>query len=68
MIYKVSYVVRDGKTAGGIKNQSQAPEIGGIVRIGLQEFEIIEVHEIMPPRGEFLYLHATIEPVSQLVS
>jgi hypothetical protein len=63
MIYKVSYVVRDGSQAGGIKNEQERPHIGTIVRIGPNQFEVVEVHEVMPARGDFLYLHATIEPI-----
>lgn len=65
MIYKVSYVVRDGTLPGGIKNEQQRPHVGTIVRIGPNQFEVVEVHEVMPPRENFLYLHATIEPVKQ---
>jgi hypothetical protein len=65
MIYKVSYVVSDGSLPGGIKNETEPPIVGMIVKIGPNEFEVIEVHEIMPPRGDFLYLHATIEPARE---
>lgn len=63
MIFKVSYVVRDGTLPGGIKNEQQRPHVGTIVRIGPNQFEVVEVHEVMPPRGDFLYLHATVEPL-----
>jgi len=64
MIYKVSYVVLDGTLPGGIKNETERPQIGNRVRIGKHVFEIVDVQEVMPPRGDFLYLHATIEPVA----
>lgn len=63
MIYKVSYVVGDGSKPGSIKNEMKRPEIGDVVRIGPDEFKIVDVYEIMPPRGEFLYLHATVEQI-----
>ena len=63
MIYKVSYVVQNGEFPGGIKNQEDKPEVGAQVQIGPRTFEIIEVFEIMPPRDDFLFLHATIKPV-----
>jgi hypothetical protein len=63
MIYKVSYVVADGKLPGAIKNENKAPEIGSRVRLGLHTFEIIDVYEVMPPRGNFAYMHAIVEPV-----
>ena len=65
MIYKVSYVVSDASFPGGIKNESERPEVGSMVRIGPNEFEIIDVYEVMPPRGDFHYLHATIEPIRE---
>ena len=61
MIYKVSYVVADGSLPGGIKNESERPQVGNRVRIGSHEFEIMDVQEVMPPRGDFLYMLATIE-------
>jgi hypothetical protein len=65
MIYKVSYVVSDGGLPGGIKNETERPTVGKTVRIGPNDFEVVEVHEIMPGRGDFHYLHATIEPVPE---
>lgn len=65
MIYKVSYVVSDGSLPGGIKNETSPPQVGESVRIGRHEFQIIAVHEVMPPRDNFLYLHATVEPAHE---
>jgi hypothetical protein len=31
--------------------------------LGNEEYEIIDVAELMPPRGDFAYLHATCRPV-----
>jgi hypothetical protein len=66
LIYKVSYVVRDGRLPGGIKNETERPEVGNYVKFGRHEFKIIEIEEVMPPSGNFLYLHATIEPVAEV--
>lgn len=63
MIYKVSYVVIGGKHPGGIMNHIEPPKVGDRVEIGKMTFEIIEVQEIMPPRGDFQFLHATVRPV-----
>lgn len=65
MIYKVSYVVLNGEYPGGIKNEEAAPQPGTKVRIGRTEFEVIEVHSIMPPRENFQFLHATVKPVEE---
>ncbi|MFN2132017.1 MAG: hypothetical protein ACK2VD_15910 [Anaerolineae bacterium] len=63
MIYKVSFVVQGGTHPGGIQNFDKRPEIGDRLELGKNTFEIIEVLEIIPPRGEFGYLHATCKPL-----
>jgi hypothetical protein len=63
MIYKVSYVVQGGSYPGGIKNQEEKPEVGAVVLIGPRRFEIIEVFEMMPPREDFQFMHATVRPI-----
>jgi len=65
MIYQVSYVVVGGGHPGTIMNQEERPEVGERVEFAGQKFEIIEVLEIIPPRGDFAYLHATCRPVSE---
>lgn len=59
MIYKVSYVVVGGEHPGAIANVEKAPQVGDRIKLGDKEFEIMEVLELMPPRGEFSFLHAT---------
>jgi hypothetical protein len=63
MIYKVSFVVQGGTHPGGIQNLDERPKLGDILTLGNQQFEIVEVMEIIPPRGDFAYLHATCRPV-----
>jgi hypothetical protein len=63
VIYKVSFVVQGGTHPGGIQNLDKRPEIGDRLELGKNRFEIIEVLEIIPPRGDFAYLHATCRPV-----
>jgi len=62
VIYKVSLVVQGGTHPGGIQNLDKRPEIGDQLNLGGNRFEIIEVLEIIPPRGDFAYLHATCKP------
>ena len=64
MIYKVSYVTTDADHPGAIANVDKPPKIGEKVNLGKETFEIIEVVELMPPRGEFSFLHATCRAVS----
>lgn len=65
MIYKVSYVVMGGEHPGGIINHVMRPKVGDKVEIGKLTFEIVEIHEVMPPRGDFQFLHATVKPVEE---
>jgi hypothetical protein len=62
MVYKVSYVVQGGEYPGGIKNESERPKVGDIVQVGPMMFEVMEIQEIMPPRDDFQFLHATSRP------
>jgi hypothetical protein len=64
-IYKVSYVVKGSNHPGGIMNKDKPPEIGEKFQVGDVLLEILEVVELMPPRGDFYYLHATCEKVSK---
>ncbi len=68
MIYKVSYVVMGGEHPGGIMNHIKRPEVGDRVEIGKLTFEIVEIHEVMPPRGDFQFLHATVKPFEAIKS
>jgi len=63
VIYKVSYVVVGGDFPGGIKNEPEKPKVGDIVQIGRVKFQVTEIHEIIPPRDDFQFLHATVKPL-----
>ncbi len=63
MIYKVSYVVTGAAHAGEIVNMDTPPRVGDRVQLGDEYFEVTEVIELIPPRGEFAYLHATCRPI-----
>jgi hypothetical protein len=65
MIYKVSYVVLGGRHPGAIRNQNEAPKVGDRVRLGRTHFEVVEVSELIPPREDFQFLHATLRPWSK---
>jgi len=64
MIYTVSYVVTDSSHPGMMQNQDYPPEVGQRIRLGEREYEIIEVQELLPTRGDFAYLHATCRPIT----
>jgi len=57
-IYKISIVVRGRRDIGGIQNLEEEPKEGDILLLGNDRFEIQELVELMPPRGNFVYLHA----------
>jgi hypothetical protein len=59
VIYKVSFVVQGGSHPGGIQNLDERPQVGDVFTLGNQAFEIVEVMELMPPRGDYAYMHAT---------
>lgn len=65
MIYKVSYVVVGQPHPGEIINQDESPEVGDLVTLGGEEFEVVEIIDLAPPRGDFAYLHATCRPVQE---
>lgn len=66
MIYKVSYVVTGGSHPGAIVNDDRRPRVGERIELDGEAFEVVEVIDLMPPRGEFAYVHATCEPVADL--
>ncbi len=62
MIYKVSYVIAGGGHPGAMINQNHAPEIGKLVKLGHEMYRIVEVAELLPPMGNFAYLHVICRP------
>lgn len=62
--YKLSIVVPGRRDVGGIQNLEHEPKPGDIIALGDADYEIIDVAELMPPRGDFAYLHATCRPVA----
>ncbi|MGH2619950.1 MAG: hypothetical protein ACRDHG_05190 [Anaerolineales bacterium] len=64
-VYKVSYVVRGGIHPGAIINEDKRPQVGQRVKLGAQEFEVVEVVDLMPARGDFSFLHVTLQPPNQ---
>jgi hypothetical protein len=61
-VYKVSVVVTKSDHPGAIVNLKVAPEVGKSLSLGNEEFTIVEVLELMPPRGDFHFLHVTCIP------
>jgi hypothetical protein len=60
-IFKVSYVVIGEDHPGAILNTDKEPRLGDLVRIGDREFRVVEVQELIPPHGDFHFLHASLK-------
>jgi len=60
-IYKVSYVVKGNPQSSGIVNLDEKPVEGDQLQVGDLVFEILDVVELMPPRGDFFYIHTTCQ-------
>lgn len=61
-VYKVSVVITQENHPGAIVNLDKAPEVGKTIKLGNDEFVIVEVMELMPSRGDFHFLHVTCAP------
>ncbi|MDF1501131.1 MAG: hypothetical protein P1P76_11745 [Anaerolineales bacterium] len=61
-IFKVSYVVAGEQHPGAILNTETRPRRGDHVRLGARDFVVEEVIDLIPPRGDFHYVHATVRP------
>ena len=61
-VYKVSVVVTQGDHPGAILNLQEEPLVGNTLKLGEEEFTILEVLELMPSRGDFHFLHVTCAP------
>ncbi len=64
-IYKISYVVTGKAHPGAIVNTETKPEVGEHVTLGNETFEIVEVVDLMPARGNFHFLHVTCKPIEK---
>ena len=62
-IYKVSFVISDRKHPGAILNLNHRPQVGEKIHLGSDTFEVTEVIDLIPPQGNFHYLHATCKSV-----
>jgi hypothetical protein len=65
-IYKVSYVIIGNDNPGTILNQETMPQKGEKVQLGNEFFEVVEVLELVPPRGDFHYIHVTCRPSKEV--
>ncbi len=66
MIYKVSYVVMDGRHPGAILSTEVEPKVGDEVAFDGRLFAVREVIELVPPLGDFCFLHVTCQYLRDL--
>jgi hypothetical protein len=64
-VYKLSIVVPGRRDIGGILNLEKEPRSGDIVVLGREKYKIFDLVELMPPRGNFVYLHAVCQPAEK---
>jgi hypothetical protein len=64
-IYKLSIVVLGRRDIGGIQNFDKEPQQGDRITLDNQEHEIVKIVELMPARGNFVYLHAICQPIQK---
>ena len=62
MIYQVSCVVVGRPHPGAIINLDAPPRVGDRINLGNEVFEVLEVQDLIPPRGDFAFLHVTCRP------
>ncbi len=63
-VFKVSYVVQGGDHPGAIVNEDKKPELGQRVTLGSKVFEVVEIVDLMPARGDFSFLHVTVKSIN----
>lgn len=64
-IYKVSFVIIGRAHPGTIVKLDHKPERGDQIKLGEEDFEVAEVIDLMPPRGDFYFIHATCKPLAE---
>ena len=60
-IYQVSFVIKGSDHPGGIVKLDKKLFKGEIHQISGLFLVVIEVIELMPPRGDFYYIHTTCQ-------
>jgi hypothetical protein len=65
MVCKLSIVIPRSEHAGAIIDTAAVPVVGDRLTLGDVTVEVLEVQELLPPRGDFHFVHATCRLVSQ---
>jgi hypothetical protein len=59
VVCKLSIVVPGSDFGGAIINTGDLPHVGDQITLGDVKVEVLEVTELLPPRGDFHFVHAT---------
>ena len=65
MVCKLSIVIPSSEHAGAIIDTPAIPNVGDHLTVGDVTVEVLEVMELLPPRGDFWFVHATCKVVSE---
>jgi len=65
MVCKVSIVIPGSEHGGAILDLAAMPSVGDRVVLGDSVVEVLEVMELLPPRGDFHFVHATCRLVGE---
>ena len=65
MVCKVSIVVPNSAHAGAIIDLPAIPNVGDRLTLGEAVLEVLEVMELLPPRGDFHFIHTTCRMVGK---
>jgi hypothetical protein len=65
MVCKLSIVVPNSAHAGAIIDVPAIPNVGDRLQLGEAVVEVLEVVELLPPRGDFHFVHATCRLVGE---
>lgn len=59
LMCKISIVVPNDKEHGAIINTQALPAVGDHLPVGEDVLEVLEIRDLLPPRGDFHFMHAT---------
>ena len=63
MICKLSIVIPGSPHNGAIINTTALPQVGDRLPVGDMLVEVLEIKELLPPSGNFHFVHVTCQEV-----
>ena len=65
LVCKLSIVIPGSPQSGAIINTSALPQVGDRLPVGDRMVEVLEIKELLPPSGNFHFVHVTCREVGQ---